>query len=72
VVREVETTLQPHKLCTYLYELATVFMSFYESCPVLKADTETEKASRLAISDLSARVLAAGLGLLGIDAPAQM
>lgn len=72
VVQEVETTLQPHKLCTYLYELATTFMSFYETCPVLKADTEAEKASRLALSDLSARVLASGLSLLGIEAPEQM
>jgi arginyl-tRNA synthetase len=72
VVQEVEETLQPHKLCTYLYELATTFMSFYESCPVLKADSDAEKASRLALSDLSARVLAAGLSLLGIEAPDQM
>jgi arginyl-tRNA synthetase len=47
-------------------------MSFYESCPVLKADTEAERASRLALSNLSARILASGLSLLGIEAPDQM
>ncbi len=72
VVEEVEHTLEPHKLCTYLYELATAYMSFYESCPVLKAATPAERASRLAMSDLSARVVAAGLALLGIEAPAKM
>jgi len=61
----------PHKLCTYIYELATDFTSFYEHCPVLKAD-EPLRASRLALCDVTARVLAHGLGLLGIDAPDRM
>ncbi|MEO1056037.1 MAG: arginine--tRNA ligase [Actinomycetota bacterium] len=64
-------TYSPHKLCTYLYELATDFTSFYERCPVLKADEPT-RTSRLALADLTARVLAHGLGLLGIDAPERM
>jgi arginyl-tRNA synthetase len=72
VVQEVSSTLSPHKLCGYLYELATAFSTFYESCPVLKAPTDAERASRLALSDLTARVLARGLGLLGIDAPDRM
>ncbi|NQY56356.1 MAG: arginine--tRNA ligase [Ilumatobacteraceae bacterium] len=70
----IDTTLEtysPHKLCTYLYELATDFTSFYERCPVLKADEPT-RTSRLALCDLTARVLAHGLGLLGIDAPERM
>ncbi len=62
----------PHRLCTYLYDLATTFTSFYEHCPVLKADDEATRASRLALCDLTARVLDRGLGLLGIDAPEQM
>jgi arginyl-tRNA synthetase len=61
----------PHKLCTYVYKLATDFTSFYEHCPVLKAD-EPVRASRLALSDLTARTLQHALGLLGIDAPEQM
>jgi arginyl-tRNA synthetase len=70
----IETTLEtysPHKLCTYVYDLATDFTAFYEHCPVLKADEPT-RSSRLALSDLTARVLAHALGLLGIDAPEQM
>jgi arginyl-tRNA synthetase len=61
----------PHKLCTYVYELATDFTAFYEHCPVLKAD-EPVRSSRLALCDLTARTLQHALGLLGIDAPEQM
>ena len=62
----------PHRLCTYLYELATDFTAFYEHCPVLKADTEEQRLSRLALCDSAARVLERGLNLLGIRAPEQM
>ncbi len=72
VVSSVANTLCPHKLCGYLYDLATTFSRFYETCPVLKADTPEERASRLALSDYTARVLAQGLGLLGIEAPDRM
>jgi len=72
VVREVGETLHPHKLCAYLFELATAFTAFYEACPVLRAATDDERRSRLAMCDLVARVLAAGLGLLGIEAPDRM
>jgi arginyl-tRNA synthetase len=61
----------PHRLCTYLYDLATAFTSFYEHCPVLKADEPT-RSSRLVMCDVTARVMACGLDLLGIDAPEQM
>ena len=64
-------TYSPHKLCTYVYDLATDFTAFYEHCPVLKAD-EPVRSSRLALADLTARTLAHALGLLGIDAPEQM
>jgi arginyl-tRNA synthetase len=62
----------PHRLCTYLYDLATAFTSFYEHCPVLKADDDAVRASRLGLCDLTARTLELGLGLLGIDVPEQM
>ena len=62
----------PHRLCTYLYDLATSFSSFYEQCPVLKAENENEKNSRLMLCDLTARVLQAGLEVLGIESPEQM
>ncbi|TDT15456.1 arginyl-tRNA synthetase [Ilumatobacter fluminis] len=64
-------TYSPHKLCTYLFDLAQDFMSFYEHCPVMKAD-EPVRSSRLALSDLTARTLEHGLGLLGITAPEAM
>ena len=52
--------------------LATSFSAFYEACPVLKASTDEARQSRLALSDLTARVLARGLELLGIEAPERM
>jgi arginyl-tRNA synthetase len=63
--------LSPSKLCTYLFDLATVFTTFYEACRVLVED-EDVRTSRLALCDLTARVLEQGLSLLGIEAPAQM
>ncbi|RJQ78797.1 arginine--tRNA ligase [Pseudonocardiaceae bacterium YIM PH 21723] len=65
-------TYAPHKLCGYLYETATAFSSFYENCPILKADTEERQASRLALARLTSRTLVLGLSLLGIDAPTRL
>ncbi len=56
----------PHLLCGYLYDLASSFSSFYKNCPVLGADTETERNSRLQLCLLTARILKQGLSLLGI------
>ncbi|MCH4292779.1 arginine--tRNA ligase [Shewanella sp. 3B26] len=58
---------QPHILCGYLYELAGAFSSFYEACPVLSADSETARESRLLLSRLTADTLKQGLSLLGIE-----
>jgi arginyl-tRNA synthetase len=69
VVQGVVDSLLPHRLCTYLFELASTFTTFYEQCPVLKADTDELRASRLDLCDLTASVLATGLDLLGIEAP---
>ncbi|HEV2368356.1 MAG TPA: arginine--tRNA ligase, partial [Acidimicrobiales bacterium] len=63
--------LQPHRLCTYLFDLASSFTGFYEACPVLRAEPEV-RTSRLALCSLTARVLSTGLGLLGIEAPERM
>jgi arginyl-tRNA synthetase len=71
-VHATEATLSPHRLCTYLFELATAFTDFYESCPVLRADTAEQRRSRLFLADLTGRVLARGLDLLGIAAPERM
>ena len=62
----------PHRLCTYLFELAQDFTAFYDACPVMRAETPELRTSRLALCDLTARVMAQGLSLLGIDAPERM
>ena len=62
----------PHRLCTYLFDLAQAFSAFFEACPVLKAPDEATRLSRLALCDITARVLAQGLDLLGIEAPEKM
>jgi arginyl-tRNA synthetase len=64
-------TCSPSKLCTYLFELATSFTTFYEACRVL-VDDEAVRDSRLGLCDLTARALELGLSLLGIEAPEQM
>lgn len=72
-VRQVGDKAMPHLLCTYLYELSGTFMRFYESCPVLKEGVSDEvRASRLALCDLTSRVLKQGLNLLGIRVMEQM
>lgn len=71
VVAAVGETLQPHRLCGYLYELAGALSSFYEQCPVLKSEGEV-RSSRLALCAATRRVLATGLDLLGIEAPDRM
>jgi arginyl-tRNA synthetase len=72
VVASSLSSWSPSRLCTYLFDLASTFTGFYETCPVLKAPTDELRLSRLALCDLTARVLAQGLALLGIDAPDQM
>src|ERR1019366_6434620 len=62
---------RPNFLCNYLFELAGKFTSFYENCPVLKAD-EATRNSRLALCNLTARVLKQGLEILGIEVVEQM
>ena len=64
--------LQPHRLCTYLYETAVAFSTFYEKCPILGAETEALRASRLTLCAFTSRVMARGLDLLGIEAPERL
>ncbi len=56
----------PHYMCQYLYNLAGLFMQFYEVCPILKSENQATKESRLAIANLTAEILKTGLNLLGI------
>lgn len=65
-IAAVGENLLPSMLCDYLYDLAGRFMTFYESCPVLKAESAANMASRLRLCDLTARALRIGLRLLGI------
>jgi len=62
---------KPNLLANYLLELARAFHSFFEACPVLKSE-EPLRSSRLALCELTARILETGLGLLGIKCPQRM
>jgi arginyl-tRNA synthetase len=65
-------TAEPHRLCSYLFEVASLFTTFFEECPVLKAEPESLRASRLALCVLTLDVLTRGLGLLGVPIPERM
>lgn len=71
IVPQVLNDFRPNILANYLFELANSFHTFYEACPVLKSD-EPERSSRLALCDLTGRVLQRGLDLLGIKVPEKM
>jgi arginyl-tRNA synthetase len=66
-LEQVLADYRPNQLTNYLFELANRFSTFYENCPVLKAETPELLASRLALCDLTAKVLRQGLALLGIE-----
>src|SRR5699024_9315594 len=72
VVAQVGDLLQPHRLSAYLFELAQSLTTFYEHCPVLTANTDTERQSRLALIALALRALVQGLDLLGVESPEHM
>ncbi|NLS56062.1 arginine--tRNA ligase [Hafnia alvei] len=62
----------PHVMCTYLYDLAGLFSSFYEACPILTAESEVQRNSRLKLAALTARTLKTGLDTLGIETVERM
>ncbi len=66
VVRAVGEHLEPHRLCQHLLEIANRFSGFYQVCPVLKAEDEAKRDSRLQLCELTARVLEDGMGVLGV------
>ena len=72
VLQDTVKNLEPHRLCTWLFELTELFSSFYQSCPVLKAEDSTLVASRLRLVELTGRVITDGLLVLGIESPEQM
>jgi arginyl-tRNA synthetase len=72
VVHGAAGTLQPHRIAGYLREIAEAFSAFYQACSVMQAESDDIRRSRLRLCDLVRRVLADGLGLLGIEAPDRM
>jgi arginyl-tRNA synthetase len=71
-ITQLSQTAEPHRLCAFLFDVASLFTTFYEECPVLKAEPESLRAARLALCALTLRVLTSGLDLLGIPVPEQM
>ena len=71
-VRQAGATAEPHRLCAYLFDLASAYTAFYENCPVLRAPDAATKASRLALCALTLRTLGKGLELLGVATPERM
>ena len=66
------SSLHPHKLCTHIHTTSSAFATFYEACPILKSEDDKTMMSRLALCDLTARVISTGLELLGIKSPEMM
>ncbi|MET7286308.1 arginine--tRNA ligase [Streptomyces sp. NPDC005573] len=71
-VLEAAAAHEPHKLAAYLYQLASHLTTFYDQCPVLKAETPEQMENRLFLVDLTARTLHRGMGLLGIRTPEKL
>ena len=71
VVHDTADKFSPHKLCTYLFDLAQAFTSFYEACPVLRSEGATRQ-TRLVLCEVTSRVLRCGLELLGIRTTERM
>ncbi|MER6611544.1 arginine--tRNA ligase [Streptomyces sp. NPDC000927] len=73
VVAEVAAAYEPHRLAAYLYQLSSLFTTFYDQCPVLKSDVPQDVAeNRLFLSDLTAGTLRQGMELLGIRTPERL
>jgi len=71
-VFEASAEYAPHKLAAYLYQLASLYTSFYDKCPVLKAETPEQVENRLFLCDVTAGTLHKGMALLGIRTPERL
>ncbi|MFE7896677.1 arginine--tRNA ligase [Streptomyces sp. NPDC057424] len=71
-VAEAASEYAPHKLTAYLYQLASLYTTFYDKCPVLKAETPEQTENRLFLCDVTARTLHRGMELLGIRTPERL
>jgi arginyl-tRNA synthetase len=72
IVPQILEDFRPNILANYLYELANTFHAFYEASPVLKAESEMARRTRLALCEMTARTLRKGLELLGIEVSERM
>jgi arginyl-tRNA synthetase len=72
LIAEAAAEYAPHKLTAYLYQLASLYTTFYDKCPVLKADSPAQVENRLFLCDLTARTLHQGMSLLGIRTPERL
>jgi arginyl-tRNA synthetase len=70
-IHSVGASLEPHRLAQWLYRVASLYTTFFETSPVLKAEPDTRER-RLALCDVTARALRMGLSLLGVEAPERM
>ncbi|MFJ4565602.1 arginine--tRNA ligase [Streptomyces caelestis] len=71
-VAEAATEYAPHKMTAYLYQLASLYTTFYDKCPVLKAESAEQIENRLFLCDVTARTLHQGMALLGIRTPERL
>ncbi|MDH6545329.1 arginine--tRNA ligase [Streptomyces sp. SPB4] len=72
LVEEAAAEYAPHKLAAYLYQLSSLYTTFYSECPVLKAETPEQVENRLFLCELTARTLSKGMSLLGIRTPEKL
>ncbi|NYV76893.1 arginine--tRNA ligase [Streptomyces sp. UH6] len=72
LLAEAAAEYAPHKLTAYLFQLASLFTTFYDKCPVLKADTPAQVENRLFLCDVTGRTLRQGMALLGIRTPERL
>ncbi|MFF5978056.1 arginine--tRNA ligase [Streptomyces olindensis] len=71
-VAEAAAEYAPHKMTAYLYQLASLYTTFYDKCPVLKAESPEQVENRLFLCDITARTLHQGMALLGIRTPERL
>ncbi|MEV6687472.1 arginine--tRNA ligase [Streptomyces sp. NPDC051130] len=72
VIADAAAEYAPHKVAAFLFQLATLYSTFFDQCPVLKADTAEQMENRLFLCDLTARTLTKGMALLGIRTPERL
>ncbi|MFF1561167.1 arginine--tRNA ligase [Streptomyces sp. NPDC058279] len=72
VIADAAAEYAPHKVAAFLFQLATLYSTFFDQCPVLKAETAEQMENRLFLCDLTARTLSKGMALLGIRTPERL